>query len=413
MGSDNFIDIDSQPGLAWTKRHKGGIYTFHEGQLGIAFCNVPRNLWWQIPKESYLGSIDDIPSYVEIHQEGYVPCVWRDDVHRFVYANQFFPVYAPDNQLVIMDKLLRIASITERLIEAESTEQDDSSCNYLRDGLNELYSDFVTNYGSIRNYQSYWDNDLWYDMRLETYIINLVDGHGKLADIFTRRTKFPPSDPVGQQFFQDSIPDRVESALSWCMAWLGKVDVPQIAEKAGVDEAIALELLLENELVYRVPEAVEPEWWEVLGVDKDINSDYQLTTKWKQQREDDETFILAIDEAYKKALPIVTSRLPYPDWEEVEEEVVLHHAGTTYTYQNVLCKAAHGFSIGTVPKGFKEKSKTETPVFLIWDDYIIGFFTNETKAVRCLIELSRYPKNIHSIDMQSIIKFYGLSAHWR
>lgn len=412
MGADNFIDIDSHPDLEWTKRHKGGIYTFHEGQLGIAFCNVPRNLWWQIPKECYLGNIDDVPSYVEIRKEGYVPCVWRDGVHRFVYANQFFPVYAPDDQLVIMDKLLRIASITERLIEAESIEQDDTHCNYLRNGLNELYSDFVTNYGSIRNYQSYWDN-LWCDMRLETYITNLVDGHGKLADIFTRRTKFPPSDPVGQQFFQDSIPDRVESALSWCMAWLGKVDVPQIAEKAGVDEAIALEILLENELVYRVPEVVEPEWWEILGVDKDIDSDYQLTTAWKQQREDDITFALALDEAYKKALPIVVSRLPYPDWEETTEEVVLHHAGVTYTYQNVPCKSAHGYSVGTVPKDFKEKSETQTPVFLI-EEYIIGFFVSETKAVRCLIELSRYPKaNIHSIDMQAIIKFYGLSAHWR
>ena len=412
MGADNFIDIDSNPDLEWTKRHKGGIYTFHEGQLGIAFCNVPRNLWWQIPKECYLGTSDDVPSYVEIHKEGYVPCVWRDGVHRFVYANQFFPVYAPDDQLVIMDKLLRIASITERLIEAESIEQDDSNCNYLRDGLNELYSDFVTNYGSIRNYQSYWDN-LWCDMRLETYITNLVDGHGKLADIFTRRTKFPPSDPVGQQFFQDSIPDRVESAFSWCMAWLGKVDVPQIAEKAGVDEAIALEILLENELVYRVPEVVEPEWWEILGVDKDIDSDYQLTTAWKQQREDDITFALALDEAYKKALPIVVSRLPYPDWEETTEEVDLYHAGVTYTYQNVPCKSAHGYSIGTVHKDFKEKSETQTPVFLMEDD-IIGFFSSETKAVRCLIELSRYPKaNIYSIDMQAIIKFYGLSAYWR
>jgi hypothetical protein len=411
MGSDNFIDIDSRPDLEWAKRHKGGIYTFHRGQLGIAF-NVPRNLWWQIPKECYLGSIDDIPRYVEIHEEGYLPCVWRDGEHRFVYANQFFPVYAPDNQLVVMDKLLRIASITERLIEAESTEQDDTHCTYLRNGLNELYSDFVTNYGAIRNYQVYWDNDLWCDMRLETYITNLVDGYGKLADIFTKRTKFPPSDPVGQQFFQDSIPDRVESALSWCMAWLGKVDVPQIAEKAGVDEAIALEILLENELVYRVPEVVEPQWWEVLGVDKDIDSDYQLTTAWKEQREDDITFALTLDEAYKKALPIVTSRLPYPDWEETEEVVILHHAGGTYTYQKVPCKSAHGYSIGTVPKDFKERSKTETPVFLMKED-IIGVFANETKAIRCLIELSRHPKAyIHSIDMQVIIKFYGLSAHW-
>jgi hypothetical protein len=411
MGSDNFIDIDSRPDLEWTKRHKGGIYTFHQGQLGIAFCNVPRNFWWQIPKECYLGSIDDIPRYVEIHEEGYLPCVWRDGEHRFVYANQFFPVYAPDNQLVVMDKLLRIASITERLIEAESTEQDDTHCTYLRNGLNELYSDFVTNYGAIRNYQSYWDNDLWCDMRLETYITNLVDEYGKLADIFTKRTKFPPSDPVGQQFFQDSIPDRVESALSWCMAWLGKIDVPQIAEKAGVDEAIALEILLENELVYRVPEVVEPQWWEVLGVDRDIDSDYQLTTAWKEQREDDITFALPLDEAYKKGLSIVTSRLPYPDWEETEEVVILHHAGGTYTYQKVPCKSAHGYSIGTVPKDFKERSKTETPVFLMKED-IIGFFANETKAIRCLIELSRHSTYIHSIDMQVIIKFYGLSAHW-
>lgn len=312
-----------------------------------------------------------------------------------------------------MDKLLRIASITERLIEAESTDMDDSNCNYLRDGLNELYFDFVANYGSIHNYQSYWDNDLWCDMRLKTYIINLVDGYGKLADIFTRRTKFPPSDPVGQQFFQDSIPDRVESALSWCMAWLGKVDVPQIAEKAGVDESITLELLLENELIYRVPEVIEPEWWEILGVDKDIDSDYQLTTAWKQQREDDKTFILAIDEAYKKALPIVTSRLPHPDWEDVEEVVTLHHAGVTYTYQNVLCKAAHGFSVGTVPKEFKEKSKGELPVFLMLNSKIIGQFTSQVKSERCLIELAKYPDtNISDRKMQSIIKFYGLSSEW-
>ena len=125
------------------------------------------------------------------------------------------------------------------------------------------------------------------------------------------------------------------------------------------------------------------------------------------------TLALALDEAYKKALPIVTSRLPYPDWEETEEVVVLGHAGTTYTYQNILCKSAHGYSIGTVPKDFREKSKTETPVFLMEDD-IIGFFANETKAIRCLIELSRYPEAyIDSIDMQAIIKFYGLSAHWR
>lgn len=268
------------------------MFAFHNDQLGISFKEAHRGLFAELTdgrdaievKQSFvskealpLGTSCLIPQGdEEIKQhEKYIDKHGWEKLDKLVpwYVPAgcltFLPLEVPENQQEVMQQLLAIAQVVEELLEAEGVDHDDVRCDEMRVQLNELYDEFVEDYGFIQNAKSYFDG-FWSDVRLQVYLLELEGSNGCKADIFRRRLKYPPKQVLGQLFFEDDLDQRVHQAFVWCMGYYGRVLVSEVAEKAGVDEDFAINSLLDQGLVYREwLGAATQEWYEVLGVEPD------------------------------------------------------------------------------------------------------------------------------------------------
>lgn len=326
-----------------------------------------------------------------------------------------------------MSQLLAIADLVEQLIEAESTDEDDTRCDSLRHDLNQAYATFVDEWGLLSNCRSYWDS-VWNDVRMEVYISNLLDSTGNKADIFFKRTKFPPRTITGQHFFEEDINQRLSSAFSWCMGWFGKVDINEIAEKAGVTPQFAEENLLEQELIYREWAGYSQNWWELLEVSEDIYSEYQLKKAWKNAcrkyhpdvnpHPSANRLMQMINNAYDEAQVIVSDRQPVKDWKLKTIQTKLYNKGEEL-YFSVSFQCSLALGIGEVPKEC-EKTRDEMGKYFLMDihtNLIVQFFTNQTSAIKCLTELEEDYMNVWNKDkshpqwkeMGNVIGYYAHS----
>lgn len=273
--------------MRWTERFNAGVFAFHNGQLGISFKEAHRGLFVEGDDGRYYLEINrtyvkgaprtlkvpsdtpkalrNYPKHIScLHPSG--PCT-------------FFPLDVPEPQQRVMKQLLTIAQVVEDLLEAEGADIDDVRCDEARSRLNELYDNFVEDYGFIQNCKSYFDG-FWSDERLQVYLLELEDKNGCKADIFRRRLKYPPKQVLGQLFDDDDLDTRIHKAFVWCMGRYGTVLVSEVAEKAGVDEEFAIASLLEQGLVYREwLGATRQEWYEILGVEPDCSVEELRTAR--------------------------------------------------------------------------------------------------------------------------------------
>ncbi len=260
--------------LRWTERFKTGVFAFHHDRLGISFKEAHKGLFVEGDDGHYYLEIDrayikDAPKTFKIPPDTpkalrnypkYITCLHRSG------SGTFFPLDAPKPQQEVMKQLLAIAQVVEDLLEAEGSDTDDVRCDPLRRSLNELYDEFVEEYGFISNCKSYFDG-FWSDVRLQVYLLELEDKNGLKADIFRRRLKHPPRQVSGQLFDDADLNVRIRKAFTWCMSRYGTVVVSEVAEKAGVDEEFAINSLLEQGLVYREWLGTShQEWYKILGV---------------------------------------------------------------------------------------------------------------------------------------------------
>lgn len=273
--------------LRWTERFKTGMFAFHNGQLGISFKEAHKGLFVEGDDGRYYLEIDrayvkGAPKTVKVPAD--TPKALRN---YFKYISclhpsgpcTFFPLDVPENQQQVMQQLLAIAQVVEELLEAEGTDIDDVRCDEARSRLNELYDNFVEEYGFIQNCKSYFDG-FWSDVRLQVYLLELEDKNGCKADIFRRRLKHPPKPVSGQLFDDDDLNTRIHKAFVWCMGRYGTVLVSEVAEKAGVDEGFAIASLLEQGLVYREwLGTARQEWYEILGVEPDCTIEELRTAR--------------------------------------------------------------------------------------------------------------------------------------
>lgn len=183
-------------------------------------------------------------------------------------------------QLHIIKSLLELCDVVERLVMAESQDEDDDRCDFLREQLNQFYNQFVVDYGYLSNCKSYYSG-FFHDLRLSTYVSQLeqvekykVDGKKQTriikAEIFSKRINFPLKQVCGQIFFGEDLDLRISQAFSWCMGYYGTVNLEQVAEKAGVSKEAAESSLLEQGLIYREWIGLQSSsWWELLEVAPD------------------------------------------------------------------------------------------------------------------------------------------------
>lgn len=278
--------------MRWTERFKTGVFAFHNEQLGISFKEAHRGLFVELSdgrdaievKQSFVSK-DSLPIGLsciipqgeeEIKQHNkYIDKHGPEKLEKLVPwyipvgCLTFLPLEVLENQQEVMSQLLAIAQVVEELLEAEGVDHDDVRCDEARSRLNELYDEFVEEYGFIQNAKSYFDG-FWSDVRLQVYLLELESSNGGKADIFRRRLKYPPKQVLGQLFFEDDLDQRVHQAFVWCMGYYGTVLVSEVAEKAGVDEEFAISSLLDQGLVYREwLGASNQEWYEILGVEPD------------------------------------------------------------------------------------------------------------------------------------------------
>ncbi|HEY9598679.1 MAG TPA: DnaJ domain-containing protein [Cyanophyceae cyanobacterium] len=247
--------------LKETERFRTGVFCFFNGQLGISFKSAHPGMIWECDRK-YLAKSQQAPPYSKK-----IKCLLP------VRPLTFQPLDAPPAQVKVMRQLLELADVVEALLEAEAKDKNDQRCNGLRDRLNQLYDEFLEEYGFIRNCTTYFDG-IWNDLRLEVYLLALEGDKGEKADIFYRRLNHPPKELSGQLFFDDDLDKRVSDAFAWCLGWHGQVVLSEVAEKAGVDEEFAERSLLEQGLVLREwLGAYGCEWWEVLGVDSDCSAE--------------------------------------------------------------------------------------------------------------------------------------------
>lgn len=224
--------------LCWTERFRSGVFCFFNGQLGISFKNAHSGLVWQVDRKYC-----DAPINVDKKVHNITCCLP-------VLPGTFQPIRASSEQVEVMRYLLDGVLIVEQILEAETTHVDNQECENLRNQLNQFYDGFVFEFGLLSNCKSYYDG-IWNDARLEIYLSQLTDDAGNKADIFFKRVNHPPQTLQGQQFFEQDLDERVSKAFSWSMSWYGKVRLDEIAEKSGIDEQIALDILLKVGLVYR------------------------------------------------------------------------------------------------------------------------------------------------------------------
>ncbi|MBN3948429.1 MAG: J domain-containing protein [Nostoc sp. NMS7] len=390
--------------LKWTERFRSGVFCFFENQLGISFKNAHTRLEFDVERK-YCGASPKVHKNV------------RNITCRIpILPGTFQPISAPAEQVELMRRLLEGAFIVEELLEAEATHHDDIECDRIRDHLNQFYDSFVPEFGLLVNCNSYYDG-LWPDVRLEIYLSQLTDSAGNKSDIFRKRINHPPVEATGQQFFEEDLETRLTNAFSWCMGWFGEVVLDEIAEKSGVDCDRALEILQKLELVYRHWIGIKTEnWWELLEVDADIDSAFELKMAYREKvkfwHPDINSFSHAtkmmqlVNDAYEKAATIVSGRSP---------RVALRDHNLTVNFipkvADVVVNCGKHLGVCEVPKD-KPSDDKQFALIELTVCRCISFFSSITGALSCLKELE--PKYIDSWHRdhpdhdkyQQITKFY-------
>ena len=390
--------------LKWTERFRSGVFCFYNDQLGISFKNAHKGLEWDVERK-YCGA------NLKVHKEV------RNITCRIpILPGTFQPINAPKEQIELMRRLLEGAFIVEDLLLAESTHQDDEECDCIRSRLNQFYDSFVPEFGLLVNCGSYYDG-LWPDVRLEIYLSQLTDSAGNKSDIFRKRINHPPQEATGQQFFEEDLETRLTNAFSWCMGWHGETRLDEIAEKSGVDCDRALEILQKLGLVYRHWVGFDSQsWWEMLGVDADIDSAFELKMAYREKvkiwHPDTNSSTYAtkmmqlLNDAYEKAAIIVGGRSPKV---ALRDRTLGVNIASAITSVSVTCGKHLG--VCEVPRE-KPGQEKEFALIELATTKAISFFYSVSGALSCLKELearyigSWHPDHPNHNKYQQIRKFY-------
>jgi hypothetical protein len=390
--------------LKWTERFRSGVFCFHNNQLGISFKNAHAGLEWDVERKH---------------------CGARLDVHKSIrnitcrvpiLPGTFQPIAAPVEQQELMRRLLEGAFIVEELLEAEATRHDDEECDRIRARLNQFYDSFVPEFGLLVNCNSYYDS-LWPDVRLEIYLSQLTDSAGNKSDIFRKRINHPPLEATGQQFFEEDFDTRLTNAFSWCMGWFGEVRMDEIAEKSGVDCDRALDILQKLGLVYRHWVGFDSQsWWEMLGVEEDIDSGFELKIAYREKVKiwhpdiNSSTYatqmMQLLNNAYEKAAVIVGGRSP---------KIVLRDRTLTVSFipkvADVVVTCGKHLGACEFPRD-KPSDDKQFALIDLATNQSIAFFSSLSGALSCLKELeakyvgSWVPEHPSHSKYQQIKKFY-------
>ena len=393
--------------LRWTERFVGGVFCFRNGQLGISFKNAQRGIFVEVDnsltipvKRKYCGASPEVHKDVR-------------DITCLIPAapGTFLPLDAPQDQQEVMLHLLKIVEVLEQLLEAESQDEDDARTDALRQELNQAYDTFFQGYGLISNCHSYF-NGIWHDIRLEIYLTQIVDAAGNKSDIFHRRLNHPPKKFHGQIFHQEDINERISAAFAWSMSWFGYVNLPEIAEKSGIDEAEALDLLLKAGLAYRDWHGLSQDWWDVLGVDKNIKSMYRLKQAYREKSKEYHPDInkspgahkmaQVINDAYAVAKSIVAERCSQVSFHDSSYIITRHPPLDPLTMHVMQCQV---FGIWILPKDIKYSELKSNEKFLVLDIsklsqgifYPIAVFRSEASAIDAVTELESGGSDIGDI----------------
>ena len=162
----------------------------------------------------------------------------------------FVPIRVSDSELKMFEIFLELANLVEDISRCDSNQRE----ALVRD-LNVYYDRFVTEYGLIHNYTSYFENQFWTDIRLSTLLLNLETITYNDDLIYYKKSwLFNEIEPIRPQLKTFSHPDlsiRIEQAYHWSISYYGKLDPEAIALATKLDVATVETYLLDLELVYR------------------------------------------------------------------------------------------------------------------------------------------------------------------
>lgn len=165
----------------------------------------------------------------------------------------FQPLRASDTYRQAVYRLLEIWQAWQSLIGWETDPNaSEIEIETTRQILNDRYDAFLEQHGLISSNMHLFRVDGIFDSRL--HLLQALETPDGKADVFTRRTHFPPQVVSGQYFFDEDLQERVSKAYAFVMNESSSVDLARIAEITGCEAEDVEEILLELGLVVRAPQ---------------------------------------------------------------------------------------------------------------------------------------------------------------
>lgn len=239
------LDDSDCPG---TEKYGSGCLTVYDGIVGISFRGVkhPERTVWNVQRRYLLDS--------QLHRFDAFPTSNANTAQQWyrlpVQPYTFVPLRLDPDQEQVMRGLIRLSELAEALLSAEATEPQDAPCDRLRGELRRHYSNFVSRWGLLTQYESY-ASAAFSDARTLSLTLQL-ESNGKTARVLHERCTFATN--TDSTMFLDGDPDeRVARCYTYCQAMYGQPNLLRIAQKTGLSLEVVEEAVLRLGLVLRDP----------------------------------------------------------------------------------------------------------------------------------------------------------------
>ena len=204
-----------------------GCFAFLRGQVGLSFKGLKREFVMRLGKAEILCE-----------------------------PGTFLPLKLPPKRVTLLRDAISLWEMMHRLIRQEQSLAADEWIEALRAEFRGLYCAFCHSHGDIRDVASLLRFDGANDGRLSMLLALEHEDTGEVADLLAGRVHYPIVPLAGQQFFGELI-DRVTSAYQCLRAESVTVDLARIGELSGATEAECETVLVEADLVLRIPKHVD------------------------------------------------------------------------------------------------------------------------------------------------------------
>lgn len=169
----------------------------------------------------------------------------------------FLPLKMPARRVALLRDAVALWDAMHLLIRVEqSALATDERIEGLRAEFRGLYCAFCHSHGDIRDVATLLRFDGANDGRLSMLLALEHEDTGEVADLLAGRVHYPIVPLAGQQFFGELV-DRVVSAYQCLRAESATVDLARIGEFSGATEAECEAVLVEADLVLRIPEHID------------------------------------------------------------------------------------------------------------------------------------------------------------